>query len=327
MLLTFGRGVWQPVQRAPTDSVPAVVDAPSLWPRGARARRRVRHPIRRWRGRPSQRGRTVRRPRPAAAALGSSLLGPGSGSLTPPSADSVGERGPRRRHVVAADHHLGVEHESRRTSATVSEAPALPTVDSYGGGLQAAPRGASARAAGGAAVVLERLADLGARRRGARPDEAGGLPADAGGSVANTRPPPQSILAARAAPRAVVRRAGLGAARARRLVVGCRIAALDSAPRHGRRRAEPHRAGPSSGAPPSSTPHRSAAARSACTWHTSLRVSSSPGRHGAEQHPARHHRDWRTRRAVSGGPAPSLVLERGQAAPLGRRSRVAPFRA
>ena len=33
----------------------------------------------------------------------------------------------------------------------------------------------------------------------------------------------------------------------------------------------------SSGAPPSSTPHRSAAARSAWTWHTSLRVSSSPG--------------------------------------------------
>ena len=36
-------------------------------------------------------GRTVRRPRPAAAALGSSLLGPGSGSLTPLAADSVGE--------------------------------------------------------------------------------------------------------------------------------------------------------------------------------------------------------------------------------------------
>ena len=33
----------------------------------------------------------------------------------------------------------------------------------------------------------------------------------------------------------------------------------------------------SSGASPSSTPHRSAAARSAWTWHTSLRVSSSPG--------------------------------------------------
>ena len=35
----------------------------------------------------------------------------------------------------------------------------------------------------------------------------------------------------------------------------------------------------------SSTPHRAAAARSACTWHTSPRVSSSPGRRGAGQHP------------------------------------------
>ena len=43
--------------------------------------------------------------------------------------------------------------------------------------------------------------------------------------------------------------------------------------------------GPARARPPSSTPHRSAAARSAYTWHTSPRVSSSPGRRVAGQHP------------------------------------------
>ena len=53
----------------------------------------------------------------------------------------------------------------------------------------------------------------------------------------------------------------------------------------GRPRAGPHRAGPARARRASSTPHRSAAARSACTWHTSPRVSSSPGRRGDGQHP------------------------------------------
>ena len=75
--------------------------------------------------------------------------------------------------------------------------------------------------------------------------------------------------------------------------------------------------GPARARPPSSTPHRSAAARSAYTWHTSPRVSSSPGRRVAGQHPHAAVIGPASRR-VGGGLTDCPLTAASEAAGLGR---------